>query len=212
VDRLITFYIGKLLCTFPHVDYQFKEAVYHFFRRERKDFDNDDCYKMKGWSFDDALKEEIIPLNSSYSTYMHFYLEEYEKIKDLIKKLDLKKGDVKNLYNVIQEESIDLILAFGLFGQLDLGYLDGKDYEEKIKYREEVLTTYDERVEKAIESMYRILRPNGVALISNGNKVSLIESNSNPYTLEYFKNKFIEKFSIPKIYSGKERYLMICRK
>ncbi|MCD6368107.1 MAG: hypothetical protein J7L45_03420, partial [Candidatus Aenigmarchaeota archaeon] len=213
IDRLRTFYAGKLLRKFSITNQRVKEAVYHFFRRERNNFREDDYYDMVGWSFDDALKKEIIPfIEDSYITFVHFYLEEYDKIKDLIDRLDLKKGDAKSLSDTISEESTDLILAFGLFGQLDLGYLEGKNYEEKMKYREEVLSTYDERVKNVIESMYSVLKSHGRVLISNENEVRLIETNPDPYTLDYFKNRFLDKFEIEKIIPGKDRYLMLCRK
>ena len=76
----------------------------------------------------------------------------------------------------ILSKSVDVVLAFGLFGNLDI-YRDGStDFDDAVvisaafvtlAVEQRVRETFVKRSQMVMAEMTRILKPNGVALISN---------------------------------------------
>ena len=201
--------------------------------KERKVFiDRIDKILALGGPIDETKEErEQLMLDSldptkdpeSYLSYDLYVRPVEDKICE---SLGIIKGDAKKLEVRFKKGSVDLILALGLFGQLDVASLesggelligDSLIRQEFLEHRKaeikKILKSYNERVEKVIKSIYSVLRPKGIVIISNQNKEKLVVSNDKSYDLNYYKNKFEkEGFKIEKIYQGKERYLMICKK
>jgi hypothetical protein len=135
---------------------------------------------------------------------------------------NLRIGDAKNLEKVVDKESIDLALAFSLFGKIDVSDIvretlnPSRDilgtYQESRRNRlEEIADTYDQRIYSVVKGLYNSLKPGGVALISNRNIIQFDEGKI--YDREYLESKFKENgFSGVEIFQGSKRYLMVCRK
>ena len=149
----------------------------------------------------------------------------------IMEEIGIVYDDAKEL-KTIKDESIDLILAFGLFGELDLTKFQHRYYTESIRDRfslrheevikeiKEILETYERRCEEVVDSMYRVLKPKGKCIISNDNEEQLTEFKSiieklgyqPKYDQEFYRKLFGKKFSDIKVFNGSARYLMVCEK
>ena len=124
-------------------------------------------------------------------------------------------SDAKNI--PLRDNSIDVVTMLGLMGPLDktstymikLGLLtprlepvvsSQKIYEEYSKF---MRRTLKKRIEKLIEDSRRVLKEDGILIISNREKTSPISS-----TKKLLKTHFDDIYLI----NGLERYLLICRK
>ena len=190
-------------------DFDFLEEIDPSYSRE---FIEEDQDQFKNW-----LNGQYSPIEDEF----RFILFKLRKNKSLYSKVMKEMGviqdDAKEL-KTIKDKSIDLILAFGLFGELDLTEFQyDPRSEEEIT---EVLKSYEKRCDEVVDSMHRVLKPKGKCIISNGNKVRLTEFKSiierlgyqPEYDQKFFKELFGKKFSDIEVFNGSTSYLMVCEK
>lgn len=156
--------------------------------------------------------------------YIYTELKRHPSLYDkIIKEIGIVKDDAKEL-KTISDNSIDLILAFGLFGELDLTNFQYPRFTSSYYLAKEmakILETYEERCDKVIKSMHRVLRPKGVSIVSNNNIEKLTDWQRCIEALGYqpeYDQKFYERlfrqngFSKIEVFNGSESYLMVCEK
>jgi len=158
---------------------------------------------------DGILLDLGIKSNRFYIEYRSKLCEQFVGLDlDKQRTMNIKKGKLYKKFNnfhyihsdakhiPLRDNSVDVITMLGLMGEKVLDYVT--DYSNKL-----IEKTREEKVKKLIEDSYRVLKEDGILIISNNRESSPIISTEN-LLKSYFSNV--------QLIGGLERYLLVCRK
>lgn len=103
-------------------------------------------------------------------------------------------GDARELEEAVGEDSTDLLLAFGLFGQL-------KDATGEETY-DDPIEAYDAGVEAVLKSASAVLRPGGRLVVANEYDLQPATHSETRYGPDHFRDVIDDRLDMEETYHG----------
>lgn len=113
---------------------------------------------------------------------------------EIMEREGLVAGDARQLEDAVGSRSTDLLMAFGLFGQLRDATGD-ETYDDPIE-------AYDDSVNEVLDSAHEVLDPGGTLVIANEYDLQPATHSDARYGPDHFQDEISERFKIEQTYHG----------